>query len=70
MTTNTNTEHISAAQLAIVANRLNLAADARKWQAEHARRTIAIGRTRNGNPFVIVAEPEPTATPTDEVTVI
>jgi len=66
----TNTEHISAAELALVANKLNLAADARRWQAEHARRTIAIVRASNGNPFVIVAEPEPTATPPEDVTVI
>jgi hypothetical protein len=63
-------DRINAAQLAIVANKLNLAADARKWQAEHARRTIAIGRTSNGEPFVIMAEPEQTATTTNDVTVI
>jgi hypothetical protein len=70
MTTPKTDEHINAAQLAIVANKLCSAADARKWQAEHARRTIAIGRTRNGEPFVIVAEPEPTATEVQDVTVI
>lgn len=70
MTTNTNTEHISAAQLAIVANRLNLAADARERQIEHAKRVVGIWYS-SGKTFVLKAVPEPTATEVqDKVTVI
>lgn len=63
-------EHISADQLAVLANRLNRQDEARQQQLAHAKRTIAIGRATNGKPFVITAEPELITTASDKVTVI
>jgi len=61
----------SAAELVTAAAQpLRQQAEARKAQLAHAKRTVAIGRARNGEPFIVQAESEVTATEAQDVTVI
>lgn len=65
MTPTNDTELVAAS-----ADLLRRQADARQRQIEHAKRVIAIGRASNGGVFVVKAVQEPTATASDDATVI